>query len=85
VVLVAVPRRTPMALLGQPAAASMETSCSAFDNVCQLDALFEAGGDTSVGNVPSAIRCTSKCSGDNRNPRLSTSAKVLCPRTLMFS
>ena len=34
-VLVEVPRRAPMALLGQPAAARMATSCSAFDKVCQ--------------------------------------------------
>jgi hypothetical protein len=33
VVLVVVPRRTPMALLGQPAAARIATSCSASDKV----------------------------------------------------
>jgi hypothetical protein len=63
-----------MARLGQPAAASMATSCSAFDNVCQLDALFAAGDDVVIDNSPSAIRCTSKRSGNNRSPRLSASA-----------
>ena len=36
-VLVEVPRRTPMALLGRPAAAKIATSRSAFDKVRQDD------------------------------------------------
>jgi hypothetical protein len=41
-----------MALLGQPAAARVATSCSAFDNVCQLDAVFAAGDGVPIDNVP---------------------------------
>jgi hypothetical protein len=73
VVLVEVPRRAPMALLGQPAAARIATSRSAGDKLCQLDVIFVARDDVFIDNVPSAIRCGSKRSGDNREPRFSTS------------
>ena len=76
VVLVEVPRRTAMALLGQPAAARRATSCSAADKTCQLDAPVVAAWsmvEASIDSVPSAIRCTSKRSADNRDPRFSMS------------
>ena len=75
-VLVEVPRRTAMALLGQPAAARIATSCSAPDKVCQLDVPFAAGWsmvEASIDNVPSASRCSSKRSENSRDPRFSMS------------
>src|SRR5947209_17834905 len=75
IVLVEVPRRTPMALLGQPAAAKMATSCSACDKARQLeDVPFVAKSsrdDVFIDNEPSASRCSSEGSRNNRDPRFS--------------
>ena len=72
VVLVEVPRRTAIALLGQPAAASRATSRSAFDKSCQLGVPFAAASsvvEASIDNVPSASCCSAEGSVNNRDPR----------------
>src|SRR5262249_58767154 len=76
VVLVEVPRRTAMALLGQPAAARRATSCSAFDKICQLDVPVVAGWSVVDGffdNVPPARRCSSARVENKRGPRFLSS------------